>query len=131
MVISAATVAAEADGGKPAYSNEHNRCLKISGGIDRKMVECISTEFERQDRTLNDTYRQLTTKLESENRNALKRAERAWVAFRDAQCGFEYAEQGEGTLAPVVLVDCKLKMTIVRNRELRHFLDIELKYGGQ
>ena len=45
---------------------------------------------------------------------SLRDAQRAWIAFRDAECGFEYAIWGAGSMRHISGADCLLQMTADR-----------------
>lgn len=48
----------------------------------------------------------------------LRAAERAWVAFRDAQCAFDYSVFGSGSMRLMLYPDCLSRMTFERLRDL-------------
>ena len=50
---------------------------------------------------------------------ALRDAQRAWIAFRDAECGLAYALWGAGSMRLLAGADCRLEMTAARARDLR------------
>jgi uncharacterized protein YecT (DUF1311 family) len=53
-------------------------------------------------------------------KNALLRAERAWLAYRTANCGWYDAH--EGTIREIYAADCMLDMTRARAVELEEAL---------
>ena len=46
-------------------------------------------------------------------------AQRAWIAFRDAECGLEYAQWGSGSMRHIAGTDCRMRMTGERAAQLR------------
>lgn len=52
------------------------------------MVECLDTAYAAWDKELNETYRSLSASLDAKSRGLLKRSQRQWVAFRDAEREF-------------------------------------------
>src|SRR6266478_9105520 len=52
----------------------------------------------RRGSRLNENYKKLISKLPTERKNALVEAQRAWIKFRDANCGF-YADPDGGVLS--------------------------------
>ena len=70
-------------------TQEYSTCLEKSNGVTIEMINCILAETRRQDARLN--YKRLILKLAIERKNALVEAQRAWIRFRDANCGF-YAD---------------------------------------
>ncbi|MFG6668714.1 lysozyme inhibitor LprI family protein [Halomonas sp. HNIBRBA4712] len=98
------------------YSAAYDTCMEEAKGVTAGMVECIAEEFERQDTQLNEVYVALRGDLSGERRKALRDAQRRWISYRDANCGF-YAS-ADGTLARVSGNLCMLRETAERAREL-------------
>jgi uncharacterized protein YecT (DUF1311 family) len=76
----------------------------------------------RQDARLNENYKKLISKLPTERKNALVEAQRAWIKFRDANCGF-YADPEGGSAARMTANECFLNATADRAKELRLLAD--------
>ena len=100
------------------YTGRYATCMDQSGGITFNMLDCISEELHRQDAWLNSTYRELRDQLSPERRQALLTAQRLWIQYRDANCGF-YADPEGGTRATLLARDCVLRETAERADELR------------
>jgi uncharacterized protein YecT (DUF1311 family) len=69
-------------------SQEYLTCIDKSNGVTSEMLDCISAELMRQDARLNENYKRLMSKLSAKRKEGLREAQRAWVKFRDANCGF-------------------------------------------
>ena len=57
---------------------------------------------------------------------ALRDAQRAWIAFRDAECAMEYAAWGTGSIRSIAGADCMMSLTAertVRLIELRELME--------
>ncbi len=93
------------------------RCMDRSGGVTARMLDCMATETAHQDARLNRAYQALMTSLPAERQRALQRAQRAWLAFRDADCRFLADPEG-GSVAGVVANDCFMTMTAQRAQTL-------------
>ena len=101
------------------------------------MVECIGTETAAWDRVLNEEYaatmaafREMdaTGDVVAEDftrEGKLREAQRAWIAFRDAECALQYSRWGMGTLRQVVGANCLMEATAERAVELRAMRAIE------
>jgi uncharacterized protein YecT (DUF1311 family) len=50
---------------------------------------------------------------------ALRKAERAWIAYRDANCEAEYATYGSGSMGPNVAAFCRIRLTRDRLDEIK------------
>jgi uncharacterized protein YecT (DUF1311 family) len=48
----------------------------------------------------------------------LKKAQRAWIAYRDAVCEYEGYEARGGTMEPMLVNGCLARLTRTRTKEL-------------
>jgi uncharacterized protein YecT (DUF1311 family) len=88
------------------------------------MSECNAAEYQRQDTRLNAVYKELREQLgDDEARTKLKKAELAWIAFRDTECEFEADENRGGTLEGINYGGCRIHMTRERADVLQGILD--------
>lgn len=101
-------------------SRQHTACMAQSNGVTSDMIECITAEFQRQDVRLNKAYKAAMSDLPPPRKKQLQEAQRAWIKFRDANCGF-YADPDGGSLARVNGNDCMMSATAERARELESF----------
>lgn len=49
------------------------------------MLECMNQEYQRLDEELNRVYADMMSRLNPDQRDALRQAQRAWLVFRDAE----------------------------------------------
>lgn len=97
------------------------------------MTFCTWGEAQVWDRYLNIEYRETMAALramdadtavhfpEFANRaESLREAQRAWIAFRDAECGLAYAMWGSGSMRNIASANCRLEMVSERAIELRN-----------
>jgi uncharacterized protein YecT (DUF1311 family) len=82
--------------------------------------ECFAKELKKADAELNTVYRLALKKLEADDAALLRKAQRAWLAYRDAQCEAEHALWGGGTGGPAAWMSCKLGLTSQRTAEIRN-----------
>jgi uncharacterized protein YecT (DUF1311 family) len=85
-------------------------------GVTVEMVDCLNAKAEFWDKRLNAAYPKALNGAQPKQREQLRKAQRAWVAFRDANC--LYWSLGEGTIARVQAVDCFYRMTKERAEEI-------------
>ncbi len=87
--------------------------------------DCAFREFEAADAALNATYRQIVARLagQTEARQLLTKAQRAWVAFRDAECRFSASGVQGGSIQPMIASICQTDLTKTRTEALRRYLD--------
>jgi len=110
------------DAAEREMTQEYSTCLGKSNGVTIEMINCMLAETRRQDARLNENYKRLISKLPTERKNALVEAQRAWIRFRDANCGF-YADPEGGSAARVTANECFLNATADRAKELRLLAD--------
>lgn len=84
------------------------------------IVECASREGERWDGRLNRAYQARMASFNDRQRGALKRAEKAWLAFREADCA-AYEDEDWGTISRIDASQCFLRRTVERALELEAF----------
>lgn len=96
-------------------------CMQIAENQSTQgMVACISAETAAWDWILNREYRGLRMALDEEQKDALRDAQRKWIAFRDADCAFPHIFV-RGTLSQPWGADCVMQHTARRAMELRGF----------
>lgn len=115
-------LAAAAATAKPAAS-VYQACLDASGGVDPVMKRCGADEIARQDKVLNAVYRKLRGALTPKLQASLAKGERAFLAYRTAQCGFAYDQGSPGTIAGLLYQSCVLDLTAAQIKTLRGALD--------
>ncbi len=101
------------------------RCQSASGGVTVRLKACDAAELRARDATLNALYRQLLAAIDAPRRARLQAAERAWIAFRDAECAFRMSGEAGGTMAPLIYNACRLELTAVRSQNLQEAIKAE------
>jgi uncharacterized protein YecT (DUF1311 family) len=85
-------------------------------GSTAEMVECVGAKTAYWDKRMNIAYQQALKEAQPEQREQLRKAQRLWIQYRDANC--LYYDLGEGTIARIESADCMYTMTEARAREL-------------
>jgi uncharacterized protein YecT (DUF1311 family) len=85
-------------------------------GSTYEMVECFKAKIAQWDKRLNIAYPKALELAQPKQREQLRKAQRAWIAYRDANC--LYSDLGEGTIARIQAGDCMYRMTKERAEEL-------------
>jgi uncharacterized protein YecT (DUF1311 family) len=81
-------------------------------------------DFERADADLNKTYQAVLAKLgDTESKQKLKEAQRAWIATRDAEAARATKEVEGGSMAPTLRYEAMTRLTRERIKELKTMLD--------
>lgn len=97
-------------------------CTAATDESTMAMIGCISAETTVWDDLLNTEYKARRAEMLAQGgglNDKLLDAQRAWIAFRDAECALEVARWGDGTLAGVVGANCLMEMTAARAAQLR------------
>jgi uncharacterized protein YecT (DUF1311 family) len=129
LLIGAVTPATAAEPAAPAD------CTEALSTVE--MNDCAGAEFEKADGELNRVYAKALAavpELATDDppfdaktwEEALRASQRAWVAFRDAECEGHVAKfWGGGTGATVDIIGCKTEKTEQRTRELKQRYEVE------
>lgn len=96
---------------------------------------CSGREYEAADRELNAVYKQAMARQREIDADAaamgpdmvgavaaLRKAQRAWIDYRDGHCdGFGFVGLG-GSIRPLLVNDCMKTLTVKRTQELRELI---------
>jgi uncharacterized protein YecT (DUF1311 family) len=113
-------------GGPEAGAAEDADC----SGNTLQMVRCGNRIFDRADRELNLIWDEKIAVLEREDRtlddqrepraDIARRAQKAWAAFRDAECAAQADEEARGgSMYPLIYIGCRTEMTREHILQLR------------
>ena len=106
--------------------------LALADGCDSPttqadMTYCAVYQFKKDDAGLSQTYSDLKTyyaKIPAAKAGLLK-AQRAWLAFRDAECALEAAGEAGGSAQPMIYNQCLSRLTQLRTEQLQKRLDCQ------
>lgn len=98
-------------------TREYVKCIDKAGSADPAVLECISSEYARQDKRLNAAYRKLIGSLAGERKKQLVEAQRLWGKYSEANCGF-YHDPAGGTVAQMLSAQCEVTARHNRAAEL-------------
>jgi uncharacterized protein YecT (DUF1311 family) len=79
------------------------------GETQYEMNMCAGEKFEKANKAMNERYSELMKRLDRENRDKLRQAQRAWVSYRDKVCEFE--ANGLGSVRPTIFAGCLTMLT--------------------
>lgn len=90
---------------------------------------CAKRDFEKNDVKLNITYQKVVQNLKNIDTDItikthkvlpkLIKAQKLWIAYRDAECDSQYAMVGNGSMRNQQFFDCKSELTKNREQELQ------------
>jgi|HubBroStandDraft_6_1064221.scaffolds.fasta_scaffold139600_4 uncharacterized protein YecT (DUF1311 family) len=81
--------------------------------------QCLSGELKKADAELNRTYEQTLKRVKASDADLLKKAQRAWMEYREAHCQAEFELWDGGTGGQIALPQCKLTLTKRRITEIQ------------
>jgi uncharacterized protein YecT (DUF1311 family) len=99
------------------YTNAYRQCPGFKTAVVPEMLDCISAEFEIQDKRLNAAYAKAMAGLNAPRKASLRSAQRAWIAYRDAWCSVTY-DADSGQQEHVDSNQCMLDETIAQTMKL-------------
>ena len=88
----------------------------VCDGSTQQMMECVAAATAKWDKRLNAAYRDTLKDAPEAQREPLRKAQRLWLQYRDANC--EYYALGEGTISRLEAGSCMFDMTKARAKEL-------------
>lgn len=100
------------------------------------MTICANKDYEAADTELNAVYRKVMAAMKTTDKDlgeidanypgavdALKKAQRAWIDYRDGQCELAGFEARGGSLEPMLVAACLAGLTKKRTEELKGFTE--------
>lgn len=89
----------------------------------QEMRDCASKSYGSFDNELNAIWQQVMSGLDEAGKGKLRNAQRAWIAFRDADCDAAADMYRGGTFAGVAKNECLAQRTKERAQQLQDLLD--------
>lgn len=79
---------------------------------------CADADYQAADAKLNAAYKNIVGSNDQASNKLLQTAQRAWIAFRDAECAYSTADSEGGSIHPMEVSECLTKLTIERTKQL-------------
>lgn len=88
---------------------------------------CADEAYKKTNAVLNATYQEILGRLKDDEptREMLVKAQRAWLSFRNAECDFATFAAKDGSIWPMLNLQCLDALTAKRNAELKAYLHCE------
>jgi uncharacterized protein YecT (DUF1311 family) len=85
---------------------------------------CADASYQKADAALNRSYKEILRRLKGDSATTklLIDAQKAWIAYRDAECAFSSSANKGGTIYPMVFSICLEGVTKKRIAELDAYL---------
>ncbi|MDW9525179.1 DUF1311 domain-containing protein [Sinorhizobium meliloti] len=109
-------------------------CRKAVSQMDLNI--CADQDYRAADAELNKTYRLVVAAMQATDKElgdidaayagaleALKKAQRAWIGYRDGQCGLAGFEARGGSMEPMLVSGCLAELTRKRTAELKELME--------
>lgn len=105
-----------------AVSAHADDCSKAS--TQTAMNACAAQSAKAADIQLNQLYGQIQARLKDSptGRTHLVAAQRAWIAFRDAECSFAASAVEGGSIMPMIHSNCMENVTRKRIADFKQYL---------
>ena len=84
------------------------------------MNACYSIEFKNSEQRLKSTYQATLERLDEDDREPVRLAQRAWLRYRELHCktvGFLQVGKA-GSLMPTVVFECEAELNRMRAKEI-------------
>jgi uncharacterized protein YecT (DUF1311 family) len=111
------TIAALLICGTVSFPALADSCDKVEA--EDRLIQCLGVENSRADALLNAEYNRLRGRLDSELKERLRDAQRAWIDFRDKDCEFEAGAARGGQAYQPLFLSCQTRKTQQRVQELK------------
>jgi uncharacterized protein YecT (DUF1311 family) len=79
---------------------------------------CAGADYQAADAKLNAAYQELVRRNDQASNKLLQTAQRAWIAFRDAECAYSTADSEGGSIHPMAVSQCLTELTTERTKQL-------------
>lgn len=92
--------------------------VHAQGTTNAEIVETVAKARDAADRELNAAYQKLMAVLPAEGKAELKTAQKAWLAYRDAQSMFDSHHFGQGKFRNIERIGSVTQLTKARTKQL-------------
>ncbi|TGQ67579.1 lysozyme inhibitor LprI family protein [Mesorhizobium sp. M00.F.Ca.ET.186.01.1.1] len=79
---------------------------------------CAGEDYQAADARLNTAYQELISSDDADAKRLLQAAQRAWIAFRDAECAHTTAASQGGSIHSMEVSECLTRLTNERIKQL-------------
>jgi uncharacterized protein YecT (DUF1311 family) len=103
----------------PALADEPDGIDCNTAVSQNDMNICADKDYRGADAALNRTWRDTIKGLDAHTLDLLRKSQRAWIQFRDAECTYQSAENEGGSIYPMVYAGCLTRLTKLRTQQLK------------
>lgn len=97
-------------------------------GNQQELNQCARDEFDAADKQLNLTWKKLLAQSDKSYVKALRKAQRAWIVFRDAEVDAMFACKDDdmrmcwGSMYPLLYHGAMTELTEARTKQLQDYI---------
>ena len=102
-----------------AYADPPDADCTSTNLNQQEMNACSYQDYQAADVELNAAYAKVAAARDAPGRSLLKKAELAWIAYRDAECTFEADSFRGGSIMPTIENGCLAAITKDRTAALK------------
>jgi uncharacterized protein YecT (DUF1311 family) len=99
-----------------------------ASGVQSEMNACAAEAYRKADAQLNAHYKALLaqySKVGEETKQSFVKSQRAWLAFRDAECELEASGIEGGSAQPMIIQSCLERLTLIRVKDFERRMSCE------
>lgn len=93
--------------------------LATRGQTQTQMNQAAGVEYKKADAAMNAAYKKLMTVLDDSKKARFRKAQNAWLTFRDAEGAFLSSKVQGGSIYPSVLASHRTALTVERTKALQ------------
>lgn len=110
----------------PAFAFAQDKCYDDAQD-QAALNKCADGALKKSDKQLNELYKQIEARLkdDADTKKLLVQAQRDWIKFRDAECGFQTAGAAGGSMMPMLVAQCTDGLTQSRVKDFERYLNCE------
>lgn len=106
-----------------------------SSGVQSELNACAARDYEAADQAMNAQWRVTLARLRADDRrdgpdrfgpptaDALLKSQRAWLAYRDAECSLAGEQARGGSMQPMLVSGCLATLTTERTKALKQVIE--------
>ena len=99
----------------PKIDSDSESCAKR---LEIMMNICAGADYDAANAKLNKTYKEIVGRNDDKTNKLLQTAQRAWIAFRDAECNYSTSDSEGGSIHPMEVSQCLTRLANDRIKQL-------------
>jgi uncharacterized protein YecT (DUF1311 family) len=99
-----------------------------ASGVQSVLNACATEAYRKADAQLNAHYKKLLEEYREvgeATKQSFVKSQRAWLAFRDAECELESSAVAGGSAQPMIIDSCLERLTLIRVKDFERRMTCE------